>query len=47
MREFHRSLQLTPRVGLWIDSSDQSPEQTVDEIIARWDEALIPADGLL
>ena len=47
VREFHRSLQLTPRVVLWIDSSDQSPEQTVDEIIARWDEALIPADGLL
>lgn len=41
VREFHRSLQLTPRVGLWIDSSNQSPEQTVDEIIARWDEALV------
>lgn len=46
VREFHRSLQLTPRVGLWIDSSDQSPEETVDEIIARWDEAVVPADGL-
>ena len=25
----------TPRIGLWLDSSDQSPEQTVDEIVER------------
>ena len=25
----------TPRVGHWIDNSDQTPEQTVAEIIAR------------
>ena len=25
----------TPRIGLWLDSSDQTPEQTVDEIVAR------------
>ncbi|MCS7475488.1 AAA family ATPase [Umezawaea endophytica] len=25
----------TPRVGLWLDTSDQTPEQTVDEILAR------------
>jgi predicted kinase len=25
----------TPRIGLWIDTSTQSPDQTVDEIIRR------------
>jgi cytidylate kinase len=25
----------TPRIGLWLDSSDQNPEQTVDEILER------------
>ncbi len=25
----------TPRVGTWIDNSDQTPEQTVEEIVAR------------
>ena len=25
----------TPRVGLWLDTSKQSPEETVDEIIRR------------
>ena len=30
----------TPSVGLWLDSSELSAEQTVDEILARaWDEA--------
>jgi len=30
----------TPRLGLWIDSSEQTPEQTVEEILGRaWDEA--------
>jgi predicted kinase len=31
----------TPRLGLWLDTSRQSPDQTVDEIIARADEAEI------
>lgn len=31
----------TPRVGLWLDSSEQSPEQTVDEIIERAEEARV------
>jgi len=31
----------TPRLGLWLDSSDQEPDQTVDEIIERADEARI------
>jgi chloramphenicol 3-O-phosphotransferase len=25
----------TPRIGLWLDTSDQTPEETVDEILAR------------
>jgi predicted kinase len=29
----------TPRIGLWLDTSDQTPEQTVDEILARMSEA--------
>jgi predicted kinase len=33
----------TPRIGLWLDSSDQSPTETVDEILARgWAEARLP-----
>lgn len=31
-----------PRVGLWIDTSDLTAEQTVDAIMDRLDEALIP-----
>jgi hypothetical protein len=29
-------------LGLWLDTSDQTPEQTVDEIVARTDEAVVP-----
>jgi cytidylate kinase len=25
----------TPRIGMWIDTSDQTPDQTVDAIVAR------------
>ncbi|MEV4290092.1 AAA family ATPase [Nonomuraea bangladeshensis] len=31
----------TPRLGLWLDTSEQTPEETVDKIITRWDEAII------
>jgi chloramphenicol 3-O-phosphotransferase len=32
----------TPRVGLWLDTSAQTPEETVDEIMRRaWGEALV------
>jgi len=32
----------TPRLGLWLDTSDQTPEQTVDEIVARaWRDARV------
>ncbi len=33
--------EATPRIGLWIDSTGQSPEQTVAEIRTRWDDALV------
>ena len=31
----------TPKQGLWLDSSDMTAEETVDEILRRRDEALI------
>lgn len=32
----------TPRIGLWLDTSDQTLAQTVDELLARaWDEARV------
>ena len=31
----------TPRIGLWLDTSRQTAEQTVDEIISRADEAVV------
>lgn len=31
----------TPRLGLWLDTSDQTPAETVDEIWGRLTEALI------
>ncbi len=31
----------TPKQGLWLDSSDMSAEETVDEILSRTDEAVI------
>lgn len=31
----------TPHIGLWLDSSDLTPEQTVDEILSRLDEARV------
>lgn len=33
----------TPRIGLWLDTSDQAPEETVEEILARaWTEGAVP-----
>lgn len=34
----------TPRIGLWLDSSTQTANETVDEIMRRaWSEALVPS----
>jgi hypothetical protein len=34
-------LARTPRLGLWLDTSALTAERTVDEILARRDEALV------
>lgn len=31
----------TPRLGLWLDTSDLTPEQTVEAILARRDQAAV------
>ncbi|GGZ51946.1 hypothetical protein GCM10010387_52750 [Streptomyces inusitatus] len=31
----------TPRLGLWLDTSDQTPEETVDTLLARLPEARV------
>jgi hypothetical protein len=41
VRLFQGWINATPRMGLWVDSSEQSPEGTVDEILRRWDEASV------
>jgi hypothetical protein len=32
----------TPRLGLWLDTSHQTPAQTVQEIVERLPEARLP-----
>jgi chloramphenicol 3-O-phosphotransferase len=40
--ELDRGLrETTPRLGLWLDTSEQTPEETVDEIFARLEEARV------
>jgi chloramphenicol 3-O-phosphotransferase len=36
-----QAMRETPRIGLWLDTSAQTPQETVDEIVARRDEALV------
>jgi predicted kinase len=38
-RSLHRD---TPRIGLWLDNSDQTPEETVGEILANLGRARLP-----
>lgn len=39
---FYEWIDNTDRVGLWVDSSDQTPDETVDEIMERvWDEGAV------
>jgi hypothetical protein len=42
VEDLDRALESTPRIGLWLDTTHQTPEQTVDEIIARQAEAALP-----
>jgi deoxyadenosine/deoxycytidine kinase len=40
--EFYEWIDNTPKLGLWIDSTDQTPDVTVDEIMARvWNEGAV------
>ena len=39
VRRFDAWLAETPSVGLWVDSSHQTPDQTVDWILEHWDQA--------
>ncbi len=32
-------------LGLWLDTSEQTPEETVDELVARAEEARVPSSG--
>lgn len=41
IEELDDALLETPRLGLWLDTSDQTPEETVDELLARLSEAAI------
>ncbi len=42
VRDFdHKVRTETPHIGLWLDSSIQTPDETVDEIIARLPEARV------
>lgn len=34
-------LATTPRIGLWLDTSNQTPAETVTEILSRRDEAVV------
>jgi cytidylate kinase len=34
-RHYEGFVSDTPRIGLWLDTSEQTPEQTVDDILAR------------
>ena len=41
VRRFDDWLAETPPIGLWVDSTGQSPEQTVDWILDHWDHAVV------
>jgi len=43
--DLDRQLAKTPRIGLWLDTSALSPDQTVRQILAREPEAVV--DGVL
>ena len=39
VRRFDAWLAETPPIGLWVDSTHQTPDQTVDWILEHWDQA--------
>ena len=43
VEHFWGAVDRTPRIGLWVDSTDQTPAETVDEILERvWETAITP-----
>ena len=43
VRTFYGWINATPALGLWLDSTGQTPDATVDEIVSRvWTEGPIP-----
>ena len=43
IEQLDRELARTPRVGLWLDTSGQTPDETLAEIFHRRDEAVVDA----
>jgi hypothetical protein len=41
VEELDEELAATPRIGLWLDTSDQTPQQTLAEILRRQSEATL------
>ncbi len=41
IEQLDAAVRTTPRMGLWLDTSGQTPQQTVDEILARQAEASV------
>jgi AAA domain len=41
VEDLDRQLALTPRIGLWLDTSAMSPAETVEEILRRRSEACV------
>lgn len=41
IQDLDRALEQTPKIGLWLDTSDQTPHETVDEILRRRTESLV------
>lgn len=41
IKQFDHWLAETPRIGLWIDSSTLTVDETVDHILTHWDDAIV------
>lgn len=40
-KNLDEAMRETPRIGLWLDTSEQTPAETVEEILRRRDESLV------
>ena len=41
IRQFDVWVGETPRVGLWLDSTKLTPDQSVDAVLAQWEETFV------